>query len=332
MKNNIIKVTLNFLKRNNFIFKANKISLENKSRIIYTILAGIPLPLIIVEEKKDAFNVITGGDYIDAILQFLNGKFALVKDELLNKFIKEDLSNKTFNDFSDDLKEEFLETEIAISVFRSLRKSEKDVIIKIIDNKKVVNTDTDTDTNAKTKTKANTKANTKAKTKQKKSTSSTKSNNNAEKAISPVEKQLEEILNHPFFEKVHVRPITTNLIIPFLMVSNDGAEKALSTKNIQKFKENMNEVPNINKELDFLNKAYQEKTTYLKKIHLPMIFNCARNALNSNITPTKFKNIIDQFFDENIPEYKKACDNGTSSKTNVNTRTTVMLKFFNKNI
>ena len=81
--------------------------------------------------------------------------------------------------------------------------------------------------------------------------------------------------------------------------------------------------------IDFLDKAYAEKTVYLKKAHLPMVYVCAQKALESKIPPAIFKTIIDDFFAANDPAYKKAGDNGTASKSNVNTRIRLMLEYYN---
>jgi len=147
-----------------------------------------------------------------------------------------------------------------------------------------------------------------------------------------IEEELDKYLSHPFFERVNVPNISIDTVLSMMMVTPEGVNCNLSSDNINVFKDDMNEVPNIQKELDYLAKAYEEKAVYLKKLHLPMILICAKAAIADKIKEARFKEIIDSFFDSNNAEYKKACGNTMNSKINVNKRIEIMLDYYKKQI
>jgi hypothetical protein len=305
MRININKVTLNSVRRGCFVnLGDNSFTEDEKSDLIYRILAGIPLPVIVTEEVENKFCVLSEKDIVLTILQFIQGDFVARKNELLSQLIEESIEGKTFNDFSEPLKEKFLETQVIIGVYRPLCSSERDILISALSKEKQPHNTTVT----------------------------VYSPDAAEVCSGQVQEgqqTIEGYINHPFFAKINAVP-GTDVVIPLMMITKEGVSCNLSSQNINEFKEAMECVPNIRRELDYLNSAYTEKTNYLKKAHLPMIFICARDAINDGLDPAEFKNVIDSFFATIIPEYKKASDNGTASKANVNTRTRIMLEFYNK--
>lgn len=322
MKKNINKVTMNFLKRNKFSNKEeNTLSLEEKSLLIYMILAGIPFPMIILEETEETkYLVLSGWNAVSTVQQFMRGEFALKSIETLNGMIPENIEGKTFFDFSDELKDEFLDTEMVISVFRyPLQESERAAVINVLNTAQIYNR-----SNLSPSIGKNVAAPVIDEDHEPES--------QPEKDLSPIDEQLEDMLKHPFFEKINVNHLTDDIALSLFMVSEDGAISDLSGKKIAEFKNNLEKLPDYKHVLEFLNQAYNEKTTYLKKAHLPMVYVCAQKALNLNLSPEKFKEIIDAFFASNNPAYKKAGDSGTATKTNVNIRIKLMLEFFINNV
>jgi hypothetical protein len=303
MRININKVTLNSVRRGCFInLGGNSFTEDEKSDLIYRILAGIPLPVIVTEEVDNKFCVLSEKDIVLTILQFIQGDFVPRKNELLSRLIEESIEGKTFNDFSEALKEKFLETQIIIGVYRPLNNGERDILISALSkDRQPLKPDIIHFFGSK----------------------------NAFLSQVQDEQTIEGYINHPFFSKVNAIP-GIELVIPLMMITKEGVSCNLSSQNINEFKEAMGRVPDIRRELDYLNSAFNEKTIYLKKAHLPMIYVCAREAINDRIDPAKFKAIIDSFFATTIPEYKKASDNGTASRANVNTRTRIMLDFYKK--
>lgn len=308
MKKNIGVTTINSLRRRCFENINYDVPVSKKSWLIYLLLVGVPLPLIIAEEKEDKLFVFYGGNEIGAILQFIRGEFALEKVVGFNKLIDKELEGKTFFDFSDELKEKFLETEIAISVFRPPLNEEerKFAFMALKDTSKLA-------------TEPVKEENKLPNIEQKNETRS-------------INEQLEQLLTHQFFEKVNISPLTIDVPIQLFMITKDGVTSNLSSRKIIEFKEAMKKVPDITPELDYMNVAFAEKKQFLKKAHLPMISICAHLAIENGVNPSEFDKIIEEFFAKNNPQYKKACDNGTASKSNVNIRLNIMKKFFEEYI
>lgn len=317
MRKNINKVTMNFLKRNKFENDVeNVLSLKDKSVLIYMILSGIPFPMIIAEERGDSHFVLSGWNAISTVQQFMRGEFSIEGIDMMEELLTESIVGKTFFDFSDDLKDEFLDTEMVISVFRHpLTGGERETVLNVLNKAHVYNGIHLPSFDAQIVFPAI----------KEESVEKAKTNGKPQS----IDEQLESMLKHPFFEKVNISPLTNDIAISLFMVSENGAISDLSGAKIAEFKTNLSEVPSYKPVVEFLNQAYTEKTAYLKKAHLPMVYVCAQKALESKVTAVRFKTIIDDFFASNNPAYKKAGDNGTASKSNVNTRIRLMLEYFN---
>jgi len=320
MKNNINKVTMNFFRRTKFSNASNfSLSIDEKSKLIYMVLAGIPLPIIMLEELgENEYFVLSGAEIVSTIQEFMNERFALNAFKVLKKFVSESVEGKTFSEFSEELKDDFLDTEMVISVFRHpLNEEERNAVLTVISH-----------------TPASSTESTSVEVEKKSEPKTTAINPELKEAhgLSGIEEQLENVLNHPFFRKVNINQLNSDIVVSLFMVSENGAVSDLSGAKIANFKSQLTELPNYKDVADYLDKAYTEKTTYLKKAHLPMVYVCAQKALKSNLPPEKFKEVIDAFFASNNEEYKKAGDNGTASKANVNTRIRLMVEFFNNNI
>lgn len=308
MRKNISVTTINSLRKRCFENVTCSSSIREKSLLIYLLLVGVPLPLIVAEEKEDKLFVYLGTNGIGIILQFIGGEFALEKEMVFSKLINENLEGKTFFDFSDELKEKFLETEIAISVFRPpLSEEERKIAFMSL---KDVN---------KTSIEDN-------------KTEGRLHNVGQENEIRSIDEQLGQLLTHQFFEKVNISPLTIDIPIQLFMITKNGVASDLSSKKIVKFKEAMTNIPDIKPELDYMNEAFTEKKQFLKKAHLPMVTICAHLAIENGVSPSEFCKIIEAFFAKDNPQYKKACDNGTASKSNVNIRLNIMKNFFEEYI
>lgn len=290
------KHTLNWLRRrvNNDLLST--LSIENKSNIIYSLLAGVPAPVIVLEEG-DKYSIINGSDVLCSIIQFIHGGFELQGNTEYETEIGRTLKGKTYFDFSDDEKENFLDTEVVVSITPALTECQRNILKTSLFNGITIQ-------------------------------------GQAVKVVksSPIDSCLEELLTHKFFEAVNISSPSIDLVAQFLMISEDGVSTELRVKDIIAFKENLTEKEcDIIKELDYLAKAYPEKTPYLKKTHVPMVFVVGKRALKDKLKPEKFRKIMDEFFDNMVEEYKKNCDS-SSSKSKANARIRAIMGFYNSAI
>ncbi len=304
MKMHLNKVTLNFIKKNVFMVD-EEIVLPDQfdSDLVYRVLAGIPLPLIVVEESQEGYIVLSGQEIVSLVKLFVNGGYAVQDHPLLGRFVGADVVGKTFYEFSEEVKERFLETQIIVAVFPTLQKLERIVLMQYLNNNNWAMGGDDTPV-----------------------VSATMKVSDA--AAEKVEEVLNKYLEHPFFEKVNIPNLNADVVLMMMMSSEAGTDYSFLAKDVAAFKEGLSEAPDIYKELDYLDTAFENKVAYLKKAHLPMLYVCAKDAVKENIAPEKFQAVMDAFFEANIPEYKKASDNAVSSKSNVNKRIRIMFDYY----
>lgn len=82
--------------------------------------------------------------------------------------------------------------------------------------------------------------------------------------------------------------------------------------------------------LNYLNEAISAKKSYLKKVHIPIVLDVARKAMNTGIEPSKFENWLNCFFEslDADGEYMTTCKAGSSKRSNVQTRVRIMNESF----
>lgn len=314
MKYNCEIHTLSWIKKNKNRLDdigTDALDITLNSTTICSILANIPCSNIILEEHSDSnkYSVLQGKELLLSILGFIDNNFEIVDNEIRQELLDSNIIGKHFSDLQAEQQEGLLDYELSISVMRPLENYERTAIVKLYSE--IRNTNLAINVTSHTP------------------------------LISPspekssMDLKLEEYLNHPFFSKVNIplQLINTDIILQLLIVKEDGVERELSSTNLLKFKESLDDIPKIKPTLDFLNKAYKDKDSSLKKSHLPMIFLCANKAvLNKLCTPGEFHEIIKNFFEINNPEYKEASNSRTSNRNNVNTRIRIMLNYFNERV
>jgi hypothetical protein len=291
------KHTINWVKRQVKEKVETVISPKEKSDTIYSLLAGVPAPMVVLEETGKSCSVLNGKDLIASIIQFIHGGFALEKNEVFEAEVGEGYVGKTYFDFSDDEKERFLDLEIFVNTLDTLTE---------IQRKLLTNSYTALQPKAVTQ--------------------------ELETISCEADAVLEQFLNHKFFEAVNINAPSIDVVTQLLMVSEEGAVSELRVKDIIDFKQNLSKDVDMSKELDLLAKAYTEKTTYLKKTHLPMIYVCAGLALKDKVKPVKFREVMDSFFDNMSDDckYKKACDSSTS-KSKATMRIKELVQYYKDN-
>lgn len=313
MKGYVETHTVGWLKRIH-VEAENSFDIEKKSEVVCQVLAGIPLSMIIVEEVENRlFRAITEDSVVKTLNEFMAEKFKLADNWVLKEFLPAEFKNKSFSDLTNEKKDTLLtDQQVAVFIVREYTPQEKEFILNPIPSSVRLTTN--------------------------KPSQEPTENRHVMSVKNPIDALLEEYLLHPFFSKVNIANVTTEIIIQLLMVSATGVDRELSSKNVLDFKNHLpdekakelREMPMI---FDFLNRAFPiEKNQNLKKAHLPMIFLCAKESLAVSVKPERFSQILDQFFSEENHEYKLAGQSGTSGKGNVNTRIRIMLDYFHKHI
>ena len=76
--------------------------------------------------------------------------------------------------------------------------------------------------------------------------------------------------------------------------------------------------------VDFLNQAFEGKCKFMRKNNTPIIFVCAKIALEQGIEPQNFKSFIDAFANNVYPAYEEASNSGNIKAPKVQMRLRVM--------
>lgn len=293
IKSNIEKHTLNWLKRN---INEVKLALNEReqSDIIYGLLIGLPAPVIVIEESGDSYSLLSGNDFVASLRNFINGNVK-IEDNALFELEESSLKGKTFFDFSDIEKERFFEIEVMVNKLRPLTENQRKIILSA--------------NNMENKVEVNKKV----------------------AIVCEADPILEEILKNKFFEYVNIPNISIDVVAQILMFNKEGAVSELRSVDIIEFKKKLKKKDiSIDKDLQYLCKVYSEKTSYLKKTHLPMIIQCVKRAIEDGMKPEKFRSLMDDFFSDIPVEYKKAADS-TSSRSKANVRLKVLNKYYENN-
>lgn len=316
------KHTINWVVRNDFKI-GTTVSNELISTIIGGMLSNIPLPVnIVLEENGDEYKVLSGEQYIKAIKSFFKTKVSLVETDFLK-----DLGMKPINvdGLDDDTLDELLDTEINFSVLRPLSSNDRKLVnsfISVLNNnvalEKITEQVSTTNVNPENKSIA-------------KPVIKEEAPEFVKEA--DIDKVLTGYVGHEFFKKVNIKDVDRYILLQLLFVDFEGVPRDMNSKNLDKFRDTLNAVPNITAELDYLNLAFPESEALLKKVHLPIIFLCSKTALKNNVTPSKFKDLILEFLNSDNEVYKNAhLKGGVANKCNVNARISEMTRWFENKI
>jgi hypothetical protein len=308
VKNNISVNTLYSVISKEFHLKESRLSSVEKSTLIRNLLSGIISPFIVAVEMGEKLSVIYGEDLVTAIKEYSSGVFGLEPE------------GEKFSQLGDDAKADFLETQIAMCVYRSLKSEQiDDLAMKI----KAVNgllcgvmneqyqplIEVVTETNV-----------------------SIENSECIGITLVDMDTEIDSLLGHPFFTKVNVQQLSTDIILAIMMVDSVAITTDLSAKSISEYKEKLTEMPSLKPILDYLDKAFDSKEVFLKKLHLPMVAFCAKYAISKGVSTEKFKEVISNFFIAYPPAYKKASDSGTATRSNVNNRTRIMYEYITETL
>ena len=242
-----------------------------KSNLIVSLLSGIPIPNLLLEEtSKDgeestAYIPIEGKQRIASIKQFIDGEFALHKRiEIVEPY--NDIAGKTFNDLTGEQRELINQVNLPITFFRPMSEKERAIVFFMTNQ-----------------------------------ASPLTSMEISRSGIGEVGlEKLKKIREHEFLteklsitKKARLRFIDTQVIIEYVMLSNNENRDFTST-GIADYCKILAENPgliNVDKTiavLDYMNKAISEKYSYMNKANTPLLMLICEKLIEKEIPPEKF--------------------------------------------
>jgi hypothetical protein len=310
----LLKDTLNF----DLAIQRNEVwKQEQKDLLIHSILSSLHINLFHIQINEKNKGVLDGKQRLTTILKFVNNEEALGKyiPTIKNGETDLDLKMYKFEDMPENIKKIILDYEIEIEEYSDLTDIERDEIFRRLNNGTVLT--------AIEKTRA--------------------------MAQGAVTSFLNEMSDTIFFkskssipEKSKNRFVHHECILQIIAIFTDRAME-FSSAGLQKLALELKE-DGIPKEVkdkiintaDYLSKAYPDASSFLRKVHIPMIFKTALLAQERDTTPEIFYEWTKKFFKDNNTKkntpYVNACRSGSAKYDRVVTRIREMTNHFTKNI
>ncbi|HCL4479989.1 TPA: DUF262 domain-containing protein [Clostridium botulinum] len=287
--------------------------LEHKSNLIASILLNIPIESLLFEENEDnGYNVLDGKQRSLTFIRFLNSEFRIsekVKVSNINGF---DIVGKTFEELPEDLQDDFLEYELSISTLRTLEEKDRGLIF-FMRNQAVALSKVEL-----TRVLAGSKLLT----------------------------QIEELCKAPFIsEKIGLTELSKRkftdqqLVLNILCVEN-GLKYDLSGQGLMDFTKELSEsemglseesYEKISNVLTYLDKSFEKKIRFFKKVNIPIIYHLGKYAMNKGIDTNKFSEIVKNMthtIQESDNEYADLCTHSTNKKYNIQRRIDLVVQYF----
>lgn len=285
--------------------------LRHKSNLIASALIGVPIESLLFEEEGDeeGYLVLDGKQRSSSFLQYLRNEFAISEDCKIKEVNGESIVKKHFNELSEDLQDYLKETELTISVLRPLTEDERETIF-FMRNQAVA---------------------------------LTKAELTRVLLGSKSMEILQGLCEHEFLTKTNIsrnRYLDQEVMLQCLILET-GKDYGFSGKEMPKVAEEI-KLEGISKELnkcmvtvlDYLNTSIKEKNRSLRKVHIPMIYAVARQAIQDGVDPVDFSKWVTQFFSDikgDVNEYTEACNNSSATKANVQKRLIFIMEHYRKN-
>ena len=325
IKTTMEKHTINWLNRKNnkglldftiSIQRKEVWDVEHKSNLIGAILVGIPVESLLFEEDGEGgYLVLDGKQRSTTLLKFINDEFEISPKCKIQEVDGEIIINKKFSELSENLRDEILEFELSISTSRPLSEDERELLF-FMRNQAVSLTNIEL--------------------------TRVLLGSNSMKIV-------EELSNHKFLDKTAIGSVASKnkckdqQVILECLLLDSKLELGFSSKDLRAFSEvlkekgiSKEEKDNVIKTFNYLDLAVVEKSKYLKKIHIPMVYSIAQIAMERNIPTEVFYVWMESFFKHlklnPDNEYNNAVSSSSASLLHVKKRISYMLDYFNKNI
>lgn len=286
--------------------------LKHKSNLIASALIGVPIESLLFEEEvdNDGYLVLDGKQRSSSFIQYIRGEFAVSEDCKIKEINGESIIGKHFNELSQKLQDDLKETELTISVIRPLSEDERETIF-FMRNQAV---------------------------------SLTKAELTRVLLGSKSMGIIQNLCEHEFLNKTNIsrkRYLDQEVMLQCYILET-GKDYGFTGKEMPKVAEEIKE-EGISEELnnriisvlDYLNTAIKDKNSSLRRIHIPMVYYVAKQAIHDDIAPEIFNEWVNKFFKDikgDVNEYTEACNNSSATKTNVQRRLNFIINHYKKNI
>lgn len=319
-----------FRKRNQLNFdlaiqrKGNNWDNEKQSLYIHSHIFGYPTPLLFVIEQSESageklknpiFHLADGKQRTSTLIQFLEDGFKLhdnTPSYIDNEGNEVEIAGKLYSELPEEIQTELNDSNLSVAYLKNIDEDEVEEMFFRLNNGVPLS----------------------------------KIEMTRAKAGSDIMNFINSVSEMPFFSNtisltstMRKRFVDQELILQILQYIIDGSTD-FSGKNIQQFAIDMRKENGITEEYQnqiidtakYLAEALPDNIVELKKLHVPMIFNTAMQAIEDEINPEKFGGWVQLFLNHKPSAYTSASGAGTAKADRVATRYKEMLKHYTNNI
>ncbi|MFJ8531126.1 DUF262 domain-containing protein [Bacillus sp. NPDC094106] len=282
---------------------------KRQSLLIHSILSNYYIPPIVAIKDTDTLSVLDGKQRLTSLFAFMQGD--LVLDKATPSIDEEKIAGLKFEDLSEEFQKEINKYKFDFSISENLTEQQIEELFFRLNNGVALRTIEVT------------------------------------RALlgSRIISFLKRITDFPFFQyKINITPAQRKRytdqeivlqILKLIYEPNSGLSKREMQPFINKLKSEDLKA-RLKSPLDnaifYLNEAFPKKEKFLKKVNIPMLIiltlDIIRSNQNNKVTPIKFGEWAEDFF-ENTPEaYRNACQSGSASAQNVKKRLSSMRNHF----
>jgi hypothetical protein len=287
---------------------------EQKSLLIHSLAINYPIPPMYAIEKDDSYQFLDGKQRGTSLQQFLSDKFALSKETPDVNGVE--IAGLKYSELPEEVKDEVrAKAAFLIYKFKDITEEEIEQMFLRLNGGVPL----------------------------------TKMELNRVTAGSDIMNFIQEIANEVFFkerislsEKMVNRFVNEEVLFQILMLMmNNNEAVGLSSKDIKEFILKIKDVgipEDIQKSMRevtrYLGSAFPVQESYLKKLHVPMIFLMAIQAQKDGIECQKFSGWVQDFFSKGNKGnfYFNSNSGGTAKKENVAKRISRMQEHYNSHI
>ncbi|WCK57662.1 DUF262 domain-containing protein (plasmid) [Aneurinibacillus sp. Ricciae_BoGa-3] len=268
---------------------------HRQSLLIQSLIMGFPIPPFFAKFENGIYYFIDGKQRMSSIIAYLNDEYAL--SEKTPDVDGDEIVGLQFSELPEDYQKSLLSATLIITRFEDITDEEIEEMFFRLNNGVPL-----------------------------KPIESTRVLLGTENM-----KTVETVANHDFFKKSNISANRYNdqeAVLHLLMLTGNE-ETGLSSKEVRTFVEQQRGrtfeeslIETVVSTLDFMDRAFDKKRKYLKKIHLPMLYHVVKSAQEKNITPEYFGLWADEFFKNLDKEslYSQASQSGSAKKENVQKR------------
>lgn len=287
--------------------KGNIWDIHRKSLFIHSLLYGYPVPNFHAKFDGNIYSFIDGKQRMTTVISYLNDEFILSDTTPTVQAVK--IAGKKYSELPEEFQKLLNKTTFTITRFDHITDEEIEEMFFRLNNGVSLKTIESTRVLLGTENM----------------------------------KTVETLSNHSFFlskSSISRKRYTEQESVLHLIMLTKNKETGFSSRELKVFVERYRRIPfeeelihTVQSRLDFLDKAFDKKRKYIKKLHLPMIYYLVEKAQEVDVAPEYFGLWADEFYKELNKEsaYGQACQSGSAKKENVQIRLSEIEKAFYQN-